>query len=126
MAMVRKLALTITMIALLGSPLPVLAQTTGPNGGMLAGKSDHQTELLVSTTELTVYLLDGGKPHDTKGVSIKGVVQQAGKNTNIAFTGQGGNRFVAKLPTPLEKGAIVVLTGRDDHGDSISARYAIN
>ena len=83
--MVRKLTLTVAMIALLGSALPALSQTAGPNGGMLAGKGDHQTELLVSANDLTVYLLDNGKPHDTKGVSIKGVVQQGGKNTTIAF-----------------------------------------
>lgn len=123
--MARKLTFTVAMLALLGIPPPVLAQTAGPNGGMLAGKRDHQTELVVSASELTVYLQDGGKPHDTKGVSIKGVIQQSGKNTSISFGEQGG-RFVAKLPAPLAKGAIVVLTDKDDHGDSISARYVIN
>lgn len=93
---------------------------------MLARKGDHQTELLVSASELTVYLLDGGKPHNTKGVSINGVVQEGGKNTTINFAEQGGKRFVAKLLAPPGKGAIVVLTGKDDHGDSISARYVVN
>ena len=124
--MVRKLTFTVAVLALLGVASPVLAQKAGPNGGMLAGKGDHQTELLVNASELTVYLLDGGKPHDTKGVSIKGVIQQGGKNTTISFAEQGGKRFVAKLPAPLGKGAIVVLTGKDDHGDAISARYVIN
>lgn len=123
--MLRKLVFVLVTLGLLGAAGPVFAQMTGPNGGMLAGKGDHQTELLVTVSELTVYLLDGGKPHDTKGVSIRGVIQQSGKNTNISFGEQSG-RFVAKLPTPLAKGAIVVLTGKDDHGDAISARYVIN
>jgi hypothetical protein len=32
-------------------------------------------------------------------------------------------RLVAKLAAPLGKGAIVVLTGKDHHGDAVSARY---
>jgi hypothetical protein len=34
--------------------------------------------------------------------------------------------MVGRLAAPLAKGAIVVLTGKDDHGDVISARYVLN
>ena len=37
-----------------------------------------------------------------------------------------GKKMVGKLPAPVGKGAIVVLTGKDDHGDVISARYVLN
>ena len=120
--MLRNLAL---LIALLGTVAPTLAQTTGPNGGMLAGKGTHQTELVVSSTELTVYILHDGKTDDTEGVTIRAVVQESGKTTTINFVNQNGKRLVAKLAAPLGKGAIVVLTGKDHHGDQFNARYVI-
>jgi hypothetical protein len=36
-----------------------------------------------------------------------------------------GKRLVGKLGTPFEKGAIVVISGKDHHGDNLSARYVI-
>jgi hypothetical protein len=126
MLMLRKLALPLLPALMLAAAQPVLAQKTGPNGGLLAGKEGHQTELVVSATEVIVYILDHGKPHATKGVKIKAVVQHAGKTSNIDLVAAGGNRMVGKLPVPLGKGAIVVLTGKDDHGDVISARYVLN
>jgi hypothetical protein len=34
-------------------------------------------------------------------------------------------KLVGKLESPLGAGAIVVVTGKDDHGDVLSARYTI-
>jgi hypothetical protein len=124
--MLRKLARSIVPALMLAAAQPALAQKTGPNGGLLAGKAGHQTELVVSPTELTVYVLDHGKVHDTKGVKIKAVVQQAGKTTSIDLVAADGKKMVGKLSAPLGKGAIVVLTGKDDHGDVISSRYVLN
>jgi hypothetical protein len=121
--MLHRRALAV-LIALMLAPA-ALAQTKGPNGGLLAGKDGHQTELLVSETELVVFIIDHGKPHDTKGLKLKAVVQQSGKATSVDLANDG-KRMVGKLATPLGKGAIVVLTGRDDHGDVISTRYVIN
>jgi hypothetical protein len=112
--------------ALIGLAQPALAQKVGPNGGLIAGKAGHETELVVGATELTVYLLDHGKPHPVKGVSMRGVVQQAGANTTVTFEAAADNRMIARLAAPLAKGAIVVLTGKDDHGDAISSRYVVN
>ena len=122
----RKLALSILSALMLAAALPALAQKTGPNGGLLAGKEGHQTELVVSATELSVYIIDHGKVHETKGVKIRAVVQDAGNTTNINFAAADGKKMVGKLAAPLGKGAIIVLTGKDDHGDVISARYVLN
>jgi hypothetical protein len=122
--MLRKLAFVLA--TLLGTMAPTLAQILGPNGGMLAGKGTHQTELVVSSTELTVYMLHDGKTDDTNGATIRAVVQEGGKTTTINFVSQNGKRLVAKLAAPLGKGAIVVLTGKDHHGNAVSARYVIN
>jgi hypothetical protein len=120
----RRLALTVASAAFAVVAGTVLAQSTGPNGGLVDGTGSHQTELVVNATEITIYLLEHGKPHDTKGASLRAVVQQGGKTTAINLADQGG-KLVAKLPGPLDKGAIVVVTGKDSHGDPFSARYVI-
>jgi hypothetical protein len=121
----RKPALALVCAAILGAAQPALAQKAGPNGGLLAGKAGHETELVVSSTELAVFILDHGKPHGTKGVRLKGVIQHEGKTVNVDFVAADDKRLVGKLPAPLGKGAIVVLTGKDEHGDVISARYVL-
>ncbi len=124
--MSRKFALVVLTAALLNTAAPALAQKVGPNGGMLGGTGSHQAELVVAAEELTVYLLENGKPHESKGATFRVLVQQEGKTTTINLTDDGGKRLVGKLPAPLAKGAIVVLTGKDHHGDQFSARYVVN
>jgi hypothetical protein len=121
-----RLAFIVAIVALLGTAAPGLAQGKGPNGGLVSGKGGHQTELVVSPTELTVYLLEDGKPHESKGTTMRAVVQQGGKTVTINMVDQQGKRLVGKLDAPLAKGAIVVLTGKDHHGDQFNARYVIN
>jgi hypothetical protein len=123
--MMRKPAFVLATVGLLATAGHVNAQSTGPNGGMVAGKGSHQTELVVSPTELTVYLLEDGKPHESKGTNMRAVIQQSGKTTTVNFADQGGTKLVAKLAAPLEKGAVVVLTGKDHHGDQFNARHVI-
>ncbi|HWE15692.1 MAG TPA: hypothetical protein VG758_00705 [Hyphomicrobiaceae bacterium] len=121
--MPRKLVLLVAGLVILAAA-PVLAQS-GPNGGLVGGSGSHQTELVVGQTELTVYLLEDGKAHDSKGTSMRAVIQQSGKTTTLDFADQGGKKLVAKLPAPLDKGAIVVLSGKDHHGDRFNARYVL-
>ena len=124
--MLRKLAFLIAALGLLGTAAPVLAQQAGPNGGLLAGKGDHQTELVVNPTTLTVFILHDGKVDDTNGVSLRAVVQEGGKTTTINLVNQNGKHLIGALAAPLGKGAIVVLTGKDHHGHAISTRYVVN
>ena len=118
------LALAIAGLAILAWVAPGLAQS-GPNGGLVAGTGSHKTELVVGQADLTVYLLEDGKPHDSKGTTMRAVIQQSGKTTMLDFTDQDGKKLVAKLPAPLAKGAVVVLSGKDHHGDRFNARYVI-
>jgi len=101
------------------------AQKTGPNGGMLAGRGGHETELVVSPTELTVYIVDHGKVHSTKGVKLRAVIQQGGKSATVPLVDVESKKLVGKLDAPLAAGAIVVVSGKDDHGDALTARYTI-
>lgn len=123
--MARKFALILAAVGLIAGTGSLLAQGAGPNGGLVQGSGGHQTELVIGPTELTVYLLENGKPHDSKGTSMRAVIQQSGKTTTISFIEQQGKKLVAKLPAPLDKGAVVVLTGKDHHGDQFNARYVI-
>ncbi len=101
------------------------AQSAGPNGGMLAGKGGHATELVLSPTELTVYIIDHGKAHSTKGVSLRAIIQQGGKSATVQLVDVDNKKLVGKLDAPVAAGAIVVATGKDDHGDVLTARYSI-
>lgn len=117
---------TILALAFAFLLIPVAnAQSTGPNGGMLAGKAGHETELVVTPTELTIYIIDGGKVHSTKGVSLRAIVQQGGKSTTVPLVDVENKKLVGKLQSSLAAGAIVAITGKDDHGDVLSARYTI-
>jgi hypothetical protein len=122
--MLGKLAFIVgTLVLFCGAP--ALAQKTGPNGGLVGGTGSHQAELVLSPTELTVYLLENGKVHETTGASFRAFVQQRGKTTTFNLIDQAGKRSVGSLDAPIEKGAIVVITGKDRHGDRVSARYVI-
>lgn len=121
-----KTLLSLLVAAVLTTSAHAQTPKLGPNGGMLAGKADHQVELVTQPGELTVYLLHDGKLSTTKGSNLRVVIQQGGANTTVLLTNVENKKLVGKLPAPLTKGAIVVITGKDDHGDAIAARYTIN
>ncbi len=121
----RAVAISLIISGTLALATPALAQKTGPNGGMLAGKSGHETELVIKPDELTVYMIDNGKAHSTKGATLRAVVQTGATAATIPLQSVDDKKFVGKLSSPIAPGAIVVLTGKDDHGDAVSARYVI-
>jgi hypothetical protein len=116
------LAATLALTVATGS---AIAQRTGPNGGMLAGSADHQVELVVAPTEISVYLLDDGKVTAVQGANVRAVVQDAGRTINVALAANGPNRLTGRLEAPLAKGARVVISGRDGHNHSVSARFVM-
>lgn len=101
------------------------AQRPGPNGGMVAGSADHQVELVVAPSEISVYLLDDGKVTSVQGANVRAVVQDAGRTINVALSASGPNRLAGRLEAPLAKGARVVISGRDGHNHSVSARFVV-
>lgn len=123
--MLRRTALSIAAAVTLALAAPASAQKAGPNGGVVYSKAGHDAELVIAPAELTVFLSHEGKPEGTKGVSLKAVIQQGGGNASIAFADVDGKKLVAKLGAPLAPGAIVVVTGKDHHGDVISLRHVV-
>ncbi len=102
-----------------------LAQRTGPNGGMIGGSADHQVELVIAPAEISVYLLEDGKVTPVQGANVRAVVQDAGRTINVALAASGPNRLAGRLEAPLAKGARVVISGRDGHNHSVSARFVV-
>lgn len=123
--MFKKFALFLAVVAPLAVSIPALAQKAGPNGGFVSGKAGHETELVIGATDLTVYVLHDGKADAVSGTALKAVIQDGGKTTTVTFAAVGATKLVAKLPAALGKGAIVVLSGKDHHGDAISARHVV-
>ena len=101
-------------------------QKKGPNGGLVGGSAGHEVELVVSGTDISVYMLDHGKISPVTNVKLRLVVQQGGKTTNHDLAMAAPNRLAVQLPDPLVPGAIIVVSGRDDHGHTLSARFTIN
>lgn len=97
----------------------------GPNGGMVGGSNGHEVELVISGAEASVYVLDDGKVVAVGKAQLRMVVQSGGKTTNHSLTLAEPNRLSVKFPDPLPKGSIVVITGRDDHGHSLTTRFTI-
>jgi hypothetical protein len=120
--MVRTAVAMLTAVILAGS---ALAQGVGPNGGLLGGTGDHQTELVITPTEIAVYIIEHGDVREAKGATFRAVIQQSGKMKTINLASRDGKRLVGKLDAPIEKGAVVVVTGKDHHGDALNTRYVI-
>lgn len=116
------LAAALTLAIATGS---AFAQPRGPNGGLVAGSSDHQVELVIAPAEITVYLLDDGKVTPVQGANVRAVVQEGGRTTTVALAVAGANRLTGRLQAPLASGARLVVSGRDGHNHSVSARFVV-
>jgi len=115
------------MVAAVGVILSAgaLAQTKGPNGGIVVKVEDHPIEMVVRDLELVFYIGDhDGKPLPTKGYKARAVVQDGGKTTTVNLMATPPNMFVGKLSAPLGPKARVVFSGAID-GHSLQARFAL-
>lgn len=120
----KKLILTAVLSLAIGAGA-AMAQARGPNGGMVGGTGDHQVELVIAPAQISIYLLDDGQPTSVRGASVRAVVQEGGRTVNVALEPNGPNRLSGTLTAPLPKGARVVVSGRDSHGHSVSARFVV-
>lgn len=120
-----KSLITAIVIALAVATGSATAQRAGPNGGMIGGTGDHQVELVIAPAEISVFLIDDGKVTPVQGATIRAVVQEGGRTINVALSPNGTTRLTGRLEAPLAKGARVVITGRDGHNHSVSARFVV-
>lgn len=104
---------------------PALAQKAGKHGGQTAVVAGHHdAELVIEPNQLVLYLTNHGKPLSAKDNAIKATVQDGDKKTVVKLAVEG-DRLVGALAQPLNKGAIVLLSGKTEDGHGVSARFTV-
>src|SRR5829696_6905070 len=100
-----------------------IAQTKGPNGGVVAKAEGHPIEFVSSGQEIAFFFSDDdGSPMSMKGVDARAVIQDGGKTTTVTLAAEEPNKMVGKLAAPLNPGARVVVSAKL-HGHSLQARF---
>lgn len=102
-----------------------LAQKVGKHGGQTAVVAGHHdAELVIEPTRLVLYLTNHGKPLSAKDNAVRATVQEGGKKTEIKLTVEK-DHLVGPLTQPLQKGAIILLSGKTEDGHGVSARFTV-
>jgi hypothetical protein len=119
----KTLNLALALIVLALSDFAV-AQTKGPNGGIVVTVDDHPIEFVHRGQDIVFYLGDhDGKPLPTKGLQARATVQDRGKTTTVSLAPADPNMFVGKLAAPLAAGARVVFSTRFQN-HTVQVRFA--
>lgn len=104
---------------------PVLAQKEGKHGGQMAVVAGHHdAELVIEPSKVVLYLTNHGKPLSAKDNAIKVIIQDGAKKSEIPLTVEA-DHLVGPLETPLNKGAIILLSGKTEDGHGVSARFTV-
>lgn len=123
--MLRNTLTTVLLGLTLAVAGPALAQKTGEHGGQTAVVAGHHdAELVIEPTRLVLYLTNHGKPLSAKDNAIKATVQDGGAKAEIKLTVEG-DHLVGPLSAPLNKGAIILLSGKTEDGHGVSARFTV-
>ncbi|MEQ1712916.1 MAG: hypothetical protein ABL908_16150 [Hyphomicrobium sp.] len=104
---------------------PALAQKAGKHGGQTAVVAGHHdAELVIEPTKVVLYLTNHGKPLSAKDNAIKVTVQDGPKKSEIKLKVEA-DHLVGPLDAPVNKGAIVLLSGKTEDGHGVSARFTV-
>lgn len=104
---------------------PALAQKVGKHGGQTAVVAGHHdAELVIEPTKLVLYLSNHGKPLSAKDNAIKVTIQDGPKKSELKLKVEA-DHLVGALDAPLNKGAIVLLSGKTEDGHGVSARFTV-
>jgi hypothetical protein len=104
---------------------PALAQKVGKHGGQTAVVAGHHdAELVIEPTRLVLYLTNHGKPLSAKDNAIRATVQEGGKKMEVKLTVEK-DHLIGPLAQPLQKGAIILLSGKTEDGHGVSARFTV-
>lgn len=102
---------------------PALAQKAGKHGGQTAVVAGHHdAELVIEPTKLVLYLSNHGKPLSAKDNAIKVTIQDGANKSEIKLKVEA-DHLVGQLDAPLNKGAIILLSGKTEDGHGVSARF---
>ena len=124
-----KHTLTLAAFALsLGLAAQALAHEAekGINGGALIDVEGHHIELVTAPDTLTFYLSDENEaPIAASGSTMKAIVQDAGKTTQLELLPAEPNKLTASTSAPLGSGAKVVITGSLPDGHKLQGRFVV-
>ncbi len=123
--MKRTILTTAALAFALALAAPAWAQKTGKHGGQTAVVAGHHdAELVIQPTKLLLYLSNHGKPLSAKDNAIKVTIRDGSKKSEIKLKVEA-DHLVGALDAPLNKGAIVLLSGKTDDGHGVSARFTV-
>lgn len=91
-------------------------------GQYLMDESHHGIEMVVTDKALTFHITEHLEPADLTGGSFK-VIVQTDAGTKIHPLAIDSDKLTLALTEPLPKGAKIVLSGKDDSGHAIQARF---
>lgn len=91
-------------------------------GQIVEDDSHHSVEMVTKDNSIIFHLSEHHEPLDLTGTTFKAVIQ-ADDGTKMLPLKSEGSTLTGTLDAPLKKGAKVVLTGKDGHGDAIQARF---
>jgi hypothetical protein len=98
----------------------------GPNGGQVVMADGHPIELVVSGTDVTLFLNgEDGRPSPSARANGRLTIQSGGQTSTVTLRPAEPNRLVGTLPAPLATGTRVVLNGAMGDGHRMTGRYVI-
>ncbi len=97
----------------------------GPNGGQLVDIPGYHVELVISGTDLILFLSDEKeRPISSQGVqNARAIVQNSGKTLTVPLASIAPNKLGAQLTQPLTAGARIVMSATMADGKTIQARF---
>ena len=113
-------------IAIAGAPAVAMAHDVakGPHGGQVIDDAGNHVEFTTKNDQIMLYLTDpADKPIDSAKATGRIVSQAGDKQTNLDLVSTVPNLMVAKLPSPLGKGAKVVISIKLADGHDVKARF---
>jgi hypothetical protein len=108
-------------LAVSGAALAQKAAAPKHGGQTAVVAGHHDAELVLKPDALVLYLSNHGKPLVPADDAVKATVQDGGKTTELLLKAQG-DHVTAKLAAPINKGAIILMSGKVG-GHAMSARF---
>lgn len=103
------------------------SKPTGANGGDIVDVEGGHLELVVTPTELRLYVTDlADAPLPSAGLAGRAIVQDGSKQNVLALTPSAPNLLVSALSGPLGKGARVAISANlAKGGKPVQARFVV-
>lgn len=95
----------------------------GKHGGQYVEvEGHHGVEMVATADALTFHLTDDHQPMDLTGAQFKAIVQTDAGTVTVALAAEAG-ALKGALKAALPAGAKVVISGKDQHGHALQARF---